>query len=94
MEIGSVETGTPPTRTEMNMVYGLLIGVAVVCAIGFISLVLQSFYNSQAAFLEMDKSITAQSSRLDRTETRLEEIESKLNKIQEHNDREERIRGY
>ncbi len=76
--IGTIQEGTPPTRKEFETMFGVVIGIAIVCGLGFITLVMQSFYESAASNNALREKIILQESKIDNLEKELQKINTTL----------------
>lgn len=69
---GTTEEGKPVTRFEFNIIFGFLVGIAVVCAIGFLSLLFTYFQQNTSSFETLKEQITTQNIEINYLTTQLE----------------------
>lgn len=63
--IGTNETGKAPTMSQFNLLLGIVIGVVVVCMLGFITLLISYFTASQSTFESLKNQIIIQNGKID-----------------------------
>lgn len=62
---GTTETGKPVSRKEFNIMSGIIIGVAIVCGVAFITLVISYYDQSAASYQELKSKVVDQSIKID-----------------------------
>lgn len=63
-KIGSNTPGEQPTMRDFNLVLALVIGIAVVCALGFLTLLFTYFTQTHAAFQDLRDEVREQNIRI------------------------------
>lgn len=63
--IGSGEEGKPVTRFEFKLVFSFLVGIAIVCALGFVTLLFNYYQQSAISFENLKDQILMQNVKID-----------------------------
>jgi hypothetical protein len=63
--IGTPEQGKQVSRSEFNLVFGVVVGIAVVCGLGFITLLFNYYQQSAVSFENLKDQVLLQNQKID-----------------------------
>lgn len=70
--VGNNEKGNAPTMKDFNLILGIVIGIAVVCGLGFITLLFTYYQQSAASYEGLKDQIITQDAEIQNLSTQLE----------------------
>ena len=62
---GITEEGETPTRGEFNLLLGIVVGIAVVCGLGFLTLLMNYYQQSALSYQNLSNQVQAQNTKID-----------------------------